>query len=170
LKLKKEIEPRPNEIPGGFWVKALASFFYSGYLPSAPGTWASGITAIILFFIWPLYWPIQFLLTMAVYLIGVEISSRAERYYGHDDSRIVIDEVAGQMMALFMVPKMIVPFAMAFFLFRFFDIFKPPPARTWESLRGGWGVMSDDIAAGAYASVATHFLLALLNRWEVIYV
>jgi phosphatidylglycerophosphatase A len=164
---KKEIEPRPAAAPGGFGVKLLSSFFFTGYLPMAPGTWASGLTAIALFFIWPKYWPLQFLVTLAVYLTGVEVSSRAERFYGHDSGRIVIDEVAGQMAALFMVPRMIVPFAIAFVLFRFFDIVKPPPARAWESLRAGWGVMADDIAAGFYAAVATHFVLALLGRWGV---
>jgi len=155
--------------PGGFLVKMLSSFFYTGYLPKAPGTWASGITAIILFYIWPGQWHLQFLITLTVYFIGVELSSRAEQYYGHDSPRIVIDEVAGQMTALFMVPRMLLPFIMAFVLFRIFDIIKPPPARAWESLHRGYGVMSDDIAAGAYAVLATHFLLALLNKWGVSY-
>jgi phosphatidylglycerophosphatase A len=154
-------------MPGGFWVKLLSSFFFAGYLPKAPGTWASGITALILFFTWPKYWHLQFLITLAVYLIGVEICTRAERFYGHDSRRIVIDEVAGQMTALFMMPRLIVPFAISFLLFRLFDVIKPPPARTWESLRAGWGVMADDIAAGFYAAVITHFLIALLSRWGV---
>jgi len=158
------------EVPGGFFVKLLSSFFFSGYLPKAPGTWASGITTIILFFVWPKYWHLQFLITLAVYLIGVELSTRAERYYGHDSGHIVIDEVAGQMTALFMVPRMVAPFVIAFVLFRLFDIVKPPPARAWESLRAGWGVMSDDIAAGFYAVVVTHFILMLLNRWGVSYI
>ena len=158
------------EIRGGFFVKLLSSFFFSGYLPKAPGTWASGITTVILFFIWPKYWHLQFLITLVVYLIGVEISTRAERYYGHDSRHIVIDEVAGQMTALFMVPRMVAPFVIAFVLFRLFDIVKPPPARAWESLRAGYGVMSDDVAAGFYAALATHFLLALLSRIGVSYI
>jgi phosphatidylglycerophosphatase A len=170
MKLKKDIEPRPAEVPGGFIVKMLSSFFFTGYLPRAPGTWASGVTAIILFFIWPQNWPLQFLVTLAVYLIGVELSTRAERYYGHDGGRIVIDEVAGQMTALFMMPRMFVPFALAFVFFRFYDIVKPPPARAWESLRFGWGVMADDVAAGFYAAITTHFVLALLTRWGVSYI
>jgi phosphatidylglycerophosphatase A len=173
MKLEKSDKPIQAIIPdstapsGGFFVKLLSTFFYTGFLPKAPGTWASAATAIILFFIWPKYWHLQFLITLAVYLIGVELSARAEKYYGHDGNRIVIDEVAGQMTALFMMPRLIIPFVMAFALFRLFDIFKPPPARTWESLPYGWGIMSDDIAAGFYAAIVTHFLLALLNKWGV---
>lgn len=154
---------------GGTVIKLLATFFYIGHLPKAPGTWASFVTAVILYFVWPPQWYVQFLIILAVYLIGVEIATRAEAHLGHDARVIVIDEVAGQMTALFMAPRMIVPFALAFLLFRLFDIVKPPPARQWESHRGGRGVMNDDIAAGVYAAVAMQFLLALLNRWGVSY-
>lgn len=155
--------------PGGFFTKLFASFFGAGYLPKAPGTWASLFTAIILYYAWPPEWYIQFLLICVVYLFGVLVSGRAEKYYGHDASYIVIDEVAGQMTALFMAPHKIIAFAIALVLFRLFDITKPPPARQWESNRAGWGVMADDIAAGVYAVLFLHFLLALFNRWGVSY-
>ena len=151
----------------GFWVKLLATFFYVGHLPKAPGTWASSITAVILYFVWPSGWYFQFLIIVAVYFAGVWLGTKAEPYFGHDGRPIVIDEVAGQMTALFMARRMIVPFVLAVILFRVFDIIKPPPARLWESHRGGRGVMNDDIAAGVYAAVTMQFLLALLNRWGV---
>jgi phosphatidylglycerophosphatase A len=125
---------------------------------------------VILYFVWPPQWYVQFLIILAVYLIGVEIGTRAETHLGHDARVIVIDEVAGQMTALFMAPRMIVPFALGFLLFRLFDIIKPPPARQWESHRGGRGVMNDDIAAGVYAAVTMQFLLALMDNWGVRYV
>jgi phosphatidylglycerophosphatase A len=153
--------------PGGFFTKMLSSFFFIGYLPKAPGTWASGVTAVILFFIWPREWYLQIPPIFLIFAIGVWISGRAEEYFGHDGGQIVIDEVAGQMTALFMAPKLIIPFILGFLLFRLFDIIKPPPAGYWESLRGGWGVMSDDIGAGMYAAVSLNFLLALLNLWGV---
>jgi phosphatidylglycerophosphatase A len=156
-------------VPGGFGIKLFATFFFSGYLPKAPGTWASGFTAIILYFIWPPEWYIQILLIGAVYFIGVWFAGRAEQYFGHDGHRIVIDETAGQMTALFMAPRNPLVYFVAFLLFRVFDIIKPPPARQWESYRGGWGVMADDIAAGAYAAVLLNFFLALLARWGVSY-
>jgi phosphatidylglycerophosphatase A len=153
----------------GLVSRLIATFFFVGYLPKAPGTWASLVTAAILYFVWPPLWYVQIMLIAAVYLIGVWFSGQAEQYYGHDAPKIVIDEVAGQMAALFMAPHKIVPYLLAFLLFRLFDIIKPPPARQWESKRGGQGVMADDIAAGFYATVVMHFLLALLGRWGISY-
>ena len=147
-----------------FIVKLFSTFFFSGFLPKAPGTWGAGFTAVILYFVWPQLWYIQLLLIFAVYIIGVFFAGQAEIYLGHDAHPIVIDEVAGQMVTLFMAPRAIVPYAVGFVLFRIFDIIKPPPARGWESLRGGWGVMADDIAAGAYAAVVLQLLLALAGR------
>lgn len=150
--------------------QTVATFFFAGHLPKAPGTWGSGFTAIILYFIWPPAWYIQFVAILVIYLIGIWASGLAEEQYGHDGQKIVIDEVAGQMTALFMAPRAPIPFIAGFLLFRVFDIIKPPPARQWESNRGGRGVMSDDVAAGAYAAVLLHFFLALLDRWGVTYI
>ncbi len=153
----------------GFFPRLISTFFFVGFLPLAPGTWASMVTSIILYFVWPAQWYIQVPIIFAIFIFGARMAGAAEEYYGHDARRIVIDEVAGQMLALFMAPHRIVAYALAFLLFRFFDIVKPAPARQWESLRGGWGVMADDMAAGAYAAILANFILAILNRWGVIY-
>jgi phosphatidylglycerophosphatase A len=166
------IEMTDSESPavkGGFGIKLVATFFYSGYLPKAPGTWASGFTAIILFFIWPQFWIYQLIAIAAVYILGANISGRAEEIFGHDGRPIVIDEVLGQMVALFMVPREFLPFILAFVFFRFFDVVKPSPVKSWESYRGGWGVMADDLAAGFYAACLTHFVLFILQRLNVNY-
>jgi phosphatidylglycerophosphatase A len=160
---------RQTIAPGGLFTKLCATFFFTGYLPKAPGTWASAITAAILYFIWPSHWYVQFILILAIYLFGAWAAGKAERYYGHDARRIVIDEVAGQMTALFMAPHFVLSYILGFLLFRVFDIIKPPPARQWESLQSGWGVMADDIAAGAYAAIILNFILALLSRWGISY-
>lgn len=153
----------------GFLIKLLATFFFSGYLPKAPGTWGSGFTVLILFFVWPEEWYIQIVIIALVYLLGVWISGRAERYLGHDARPIVIDEVVGQMAALFMAPAKFLPFLLGFAFFRLFDIIKPPPARAWQDLQGGWGVMADDLAAGFYAACSLQLILAVLDRWGVTY-
>jgi len=143
-----------NETPQvGFVIKLIATFFYSGLLPKAPGTWASMFTAAILYFVWPSLWVYQLMTIAVIYAIGVIVSGRAEKHYGHDAHPIVIDEVAGQMIALFMAPKSIIIYILSFILFRIFDIFKPPPARGWQDKPGGWGVMADDLAAGVYAAL-----------------
>lgn len=153
----------------GFFVKLLATFFYSGYLPKAPGTWGSAFTMLILFFVWPDQWYIQIVAIALVYMFGVWISGKAERYLGHDAREIVIDEVAGQMAALFMAPAKFLPFMLGFAFFRIFDIVKPPPAKTWQDLQGGWGVMADDLAAGFYAACSVQLILAVLDRLGATY-
>ncbi len=153
----------------GFFTRLLATFFFSGYLPKAPGTWGSAITVLILFFVWPPQWYYQLVAIIIVYQFGVYISGRAEQYFGHDGRPIVIDEVAGQMVALFMAPAKFMPFMLGFVLFRIFDIVKPPPAKAWQSLPGGRGVMADDLAAGFYAACILQIILAILNKWGVGY-
>ena len=91
------------------------------------------------------------ILLLAVWLVvGTWASDRAERRYGHDARCIVIDEVAGFWLSVLVVPWDLPHLAVAFFLFRAFDVLKPPPAYQLQSLRGGWGIMADDVAAGLY--------------------
>lgn len=157
-------------VTGDLPTKLAATFFFSGYLPKAPGTWAAGFTTIILFFVWPHLWVYQLVAIAVVFVLGARVSGKAEEYYGHDGRAIVIDEVAGQMAALFMAPPKFVPFVLGFVFFRFFDIVKPPPVRQWESFRKGWGVMADDLAAGFYAACLMQFIIALLEKWNINYI
>jgi len=154
----------------GFFPRLIATFFFAGYLPKAPGTWGSAFALLILYFVWAVSWYYQVLAIAIVYAIGVWASGKAERDFGHDGRPIVIDEVVGQMTALFMAPVKFLPFVVGFVLFRLFDIFKPPPARQWESYRRGWGVMADDIAAGIYAACILQLLLYFLERWGITYI
>jgi phosphatidylglycerophosphatase A len=86
--------------------------------------------------------------------VGVVAAGRAERLLGSDDGRIVIDELAGMGLAVLAVPVLV-----ALLLFRALDIGKPPPVRQVEAVAGGWGVMLDDLVAGAGAAA-----LALAGR------
>lgn len=88
-------------------------------------------------------------------LVGVPASTIVARESGVEDpSHVVIDEVAGQAIALVYAPVFGWKYALAgFILFRAFDIIKPPPVRQLEGLRAGWGIMMDDVAAGALALV-----------------
>jgi phosphatidylglycerophosphatase A len=92
-------------------------------------------------------------------LLGVWAASRTEQILNAKDPRkVVIDEVAGQLIALLPLPLSGIGYApimvlLAFLLFRFFDIVKPYPARKLESLHGGLGIMADDIVAGVYAAI-----------------
>ena len=84
----------------------------------------------------------------------------AEKDWGHDAGKIVIDEVVGMWITLWLVPKSLMLYAIGFVLFRVFDILKPLGVRQSQKLPGGWGVMVDDLLAGVYANL----ILQLFSR------
>jgi phosphatidylglycerophosphatase A len=166
--------PRPARSAKDYLALAIATCGV-GYLPLAPGTWGSlvgvGIYALIRLSVFPqistegnqaMYSPIFLALELSlisiITVLGIWAASRAERVLKiKDPGKVVIDEVAGQLIALLPVPLAIEygwPYWLipAFLLFRFFDIVKPYPARKLESLHGGLGIMADDLVAGAYAA------------------
>jgi phosphatidylglycerophosphatase A len=134
------------------WI-AIATFFGCGFLPIAPGTWASAFTVIIVYFS-PLSGSPFLLLagaTATVYAIGVPAAKASEVHFARKDPRpCVIDEVAGQLVSLWFLPRQAGYFIAAFFLFRLFDIIKPFPVNKSESLPHGFGIMTDDVLAGGY--------------------
>jgi len=142
--------------------RVIATAFGSGYSPFAPGTAGSAV-GVLLF--WPLAgvgWPWQLAAVGAVFLVGVAAAGRVARAVGLEDPGIVVvDEVAGQWLTLAGLP--FTPFVVVagFVLFRVMDVVKPWPARDLERLHGGWGIMADDIAAGAMAHLALRAALAL---------
>ncbi|CAN5694867.1 MAG: phosphatidylglycerophosphatase A [Pyrinomonadaceae bacterium] len=159
-----------------------------GYLPIAPGTWGSlvgvGIyllwqfltlrliqliflpSSLVRFLSWPIFIAVQLVLITLITLVGIWAASRTEELLGRKDpGKVVIDEVAGQLIALLpLVPRLDpgwLGILSAFLLFRLFDIVKPYPARRLEGLESGLGIMADDIVAGAYAAVATSVIIAV---------
>jgi phosphatidylglycerophosphatase A len=105
------------------------------------------------------------LVILGLTLIGIWAASRVEaRLRIKDPGIVVIDEVAGQMIALLSVPAFFpgwLPVLSAFLLFRLFDIWKPYPIRRLEALESGLGIMADDILAGIYAFVVNCLLISL---------
>ena len=131
----------------------LASVFGAGYAPVASGTVGSFVTVVAIWLL-PLT-PLRIAVALVVVtLIGIWAGSRVERLLGKKDPGvIVIDEVAGMLLSVILLPPTIPVLVTAFLLFRLFDIWKPFPARESQALRGGAGVMVDDLIAGAYALV-----------------
>lgn len=135
-------------------VLALSTWFGVGFLPKVPGTLATVAGS-------PLVWLMDRLggLLGAVFLaaflaLALFGADRCEKMAGRDDPReIVIDEVAGFLVALFLVPLSWLNLSLGFILFRVFDIWKPFPLRRAEKLGGGLGIVLDDILAGIYANV-----------------
>jgi phosphatidylglycerophosphatase A len=138
--------------------KLICTLFFAGYFPLAPGTLASLITSLIIWFLIPSFFYILFFVSIALFLISVWSATKGEELFGKDGRQIVIDEACGMAISLLFVPKEIKWYVMAFFLFRIFDIFKPPPTRSMEKLKGGWGVTLDDVVAGIYANVTLHII------------
>jgi phosphatidylglycerophosphatase A len=163
-----------------------------GYLPLAPGTWGSlvgiGLYLIVRgallkaffaaavgrnFNLLHIYYGViafEFAAALGITLIGIWAASRTEKLSGRKDpGKVVIDEVAGQFIALIPVSFVLATAwwsaILAFILFRIFDIVKPYPARKLESLHGGLGIMADDIVAGLYAGIAV--AIAIVISWFI---
>jgi phosphatidylglycerophosphatase A len=143
----------------------LATFFGIGRLRPGPGTWASAVTVILWSFVahsLPLTFrlPTAIGLVILIIAVGVPAATHVSRTSGIKDPQfVVIDEVAGQLVALIAVPLSWKSFLLAFILFRIFDILKPPPVHQLEALPEGIGIVLDDIAAGLYGLVIMHLLL-----------
>lgn len=149
----------------------LATVGPVGHFPVAPGTAGSVVGVVLTMLIrrLPLA-PWEFSLTMGasiavIFVLGVWGAASAERFYGATDPGcVVIDEVAGQMVVfLFQATAGWLILLAGFIFFRIFDILKPFPARRAEHLPGGWGIMTDDMAAGAYGAAAL-FLVGFAIR------
>ena len=125
----------------------------SGYSPVAPGT-AGSVVGVLLWAPLALLQPAGYALALlGVTALAIWSAGEAERIFGrHDDQRITIDEVAGVLVALAFLPARPEVAVTGFVLFRIFDIWKPPPARRFEALPGGTGVVADDLVAGLYAN------------------
>ncbi|MGH7767576.1 MAG: phosphatidylglycerophosphatase A family protein [Candidatus Binatia bacterium] len=144
---------------GATWI---ATGGFSGYAGIVPGTVGS-LVGLVLYL--PLTAsPIAVRCVAAVVLcfLGIFASDRLEKIWKiKDPSPVVIDEIVGMWIALLFVPHEIGYFLAAFVLFRLFDVIKPFPARQAELLKGGWGIMLDDVVAGIYAGAAIHGFVSL---------
>ena len=144
---------RPAARPNG-WV-LLAAWGPCGYAPVAPGTFGT-LGAIPLYLALSRVGPGGYLAaTAALVAIGAVAAERAGRYWGvADASPIVIDEVAGYLVTLALVPFSWQAVAAGFVLFRIFDVLKPWPASAFDRMKNGFGVVMDDVAAGVWAWAA----------------
>ena len=145
----------------------IATFGYCGYFPFAPGTVGSAAGLLVYLIVWWSQSPaVEVALIVALFLAGTWAGTVAERYFGGiDPGPIVIDEVAGMLITLAFIPVGVSGALAGFFLFRVFDVLKPFPARRFESLHGGLGVMADDAMAAVYANLSLRALMWLAPDW-----
>jgi phosphatidylglycerophosphatase A len=149
------------------WAWLIATFFGAGLLKPGPGTYGSA-AALVLWItaaqvLHPAHLPLfTAIAAIVATLIGIPAATIVARESGREDpGHVVIDEVAGQLIALIFCPTDWGHAILAFLLFRLFDILKPPPIRQLERLPSGTGIMLDDVAAGLFALAA----LQLVHIW-----
>lgn len=136
-------------------IKFLASGFYAGYSPIAPGTAGSLVGVLAYLLLQNLSNAVFTAIVILISALGIYIAGKAENIYQKKDCpRIVIDEIAGMLLTFISLPKGINFLLAGFISFRIFDIFKPFPIRLIDRrLKGGWGIVLDDILAGVYANL-----------------
>ncbi len=138
---------------------ALATALGVGYIPFAPGTFGSAV-GLLLWAVLPASPAVQVATIAALFVVGSWSGTIAERHFEMSDpGPVVIDEVMGMLITLFLNPVHWPGAVAAFLLFRIADIIKPYPANRLEQLHGGVGVMADDGMAAVYANLALRALL-----------
>jgi phosphatidylglycerophosphatase A len=144
----------------------VCTFGYVGFFPVAPGTAGSAAGLIVyLMFRWLGIPHFELPLIVVLFALGVFYGAASEQALGGvDPGPVVIDEVMGMLMTLFLIPVNWMGMIAGFVLFRVFDILKPYPARKLERLPGGLGIMSDDLMAAVYANLTLHAVYYLAPR------
>ncbi len=139
---------------------SLSTFFSVGKFPFASGTVASFV-ALIIYWIIPGFEKLEVLTFLIIIfsILGIWSGTIGEKKFGYDPPQVVIDEVVGMWISLLLIPKTIVLSVLSFFLFRIFDIVKPYPANVSQGMKGGYGIMMDDIIAGIYTILTIQLII-----------
>lgn len=149
-----------------FFSMLIASAFFTGFFPVASGTVGS-IFAVLFVFIPGFYSPVVLLtLSLIFFFTGIVVSDRMMQRYGEDPSVVVIDEVVGVWISLFIVSafgytNLILIAVVSFLTFRFFDILKIFPGNYFDKMNSGKGIMMDDVVAGVYSGFTSVLLIKL---------
>ncbi len=155
------------------FILILATGLGVGYFPFAPGTFGTLLAIPIYYFLSEIPFLLYEITLAGFFFLSVWVSEKAGAIFEKkDDPRIVIDEIMGFFVTMLWIPKTTLSVILGFILFRFFDILKPPPIRLVERVRGGYGVVLDDVIAGVYANIVLqiisfYFTLPPLGRGAV---
>jgi phosphatidylglycerophosphatase A len=143
----------------------FATFFYTGFFPFAPATFATAVFLLVYVLVPGGDWIATWTIFLPTLVFSIPASTLMEVKYGKDPNCVVIDEVVGIQVVLLGATPTIAGVIAAFVLFRIFDVWKPYPIDRLQSLPGGWGIVADDVLAGFYsravlilAGLATHAL------------
>ncbi len=147
--------------------KAITTVMGLGYAPIAPGTFGT-IGAVIFYYLLSLYFtqvpaPLLVVLSIVLAIIGIWSTDKVIPLWGDDPSKVVMDEFVGYLITMILIPTELRYMILGFVLFRFFDILKPLGVRYLDkNLKGGLGVMMDDVLAGVYACISLHLIVYYL--------
>jgi len=137
-----------------------------GYIPFCPGTLGT-MVGVAIYVLFHRFFPqtISYIMMLSVFLIGgIWVSTRCNQYFeGDDNPSIVIDELVGFLITMFLIPFSFRFLLLGFILFRVIDITKPFKIGKIEKISGGWGIMGDDIAAGILANLIIQALRIMLG-------
>jgi|YNPMSStandDraft_2_1061718.scaffolds.fasta_scaffold00054_37 phosphatidylglycerophosphatase A len=148
-----------------FFEKLLGSCLFSGYLKGPTGTYASFIAYAFYFYI-PSFSNLNIILPIIIIfsVYGIFLGDKFENIENKKDPKtFTLDEVVGSWISLIGAPKNIAYISIAFILWRFFDVVKPYPAKKLETLKGGKGIMADDIVSSFYVFISMNFLNLLFK-------
>jgi phosphatidylglycerophosphatase A len=149
---------------GEYIIKFLASGFFTsygrGFYPGSRGTIPAWLIA---FFLVRGHLTATVILAAFFCLLSVYLAGKAEKFWGRDSKKIVMDEWAGMFIALILIPYSLLNYAIAFVVFRLADAVKIYPADIAERLPGGWGVTADDVVAGIQANLLTQLIIYVIN-------
>ena len=145
----------------------IATLFFTGYAPIAPGTAGTALVAAVYWLVFafcpPLGWLGWIVVLSLAFAVGVYTAHKAAPEWGKDPGQVVVDEGVGFLFTVALLPTDVWTVVIAFFVFRVLDIIKPPPARQLEALPGGWGIVVDDVIAGIYGNLAIRILFYLVE-------
>jgi len=143
----------------------IGSGFFTGYFPIASGTVGS-LAALIIYLIPGFEQLFVIIPSIVIFMVyGIYVGTKFEAEYGKDPAQCTIDEVVGMWISLVALPKTFAIVAIAFILWRILDIIKPPPARNLERLKGGLGIMIDDVISGIYTLIIMLLVVYLFGTF-----
>ena len=141
----------------------IGTGFFSGYFPKAPGTMGSLVA--LMFFLIPGFSESIVIIPVIIIsiIVGVPLGNYFEKMYGEDPQIFTLDEFVGTWITFLFVPINLPTIILGFLVWRTFDIVKPFPANRAEKLKGGWGIMMDDVVSGVYSLLIIHIFISLFN-------
>jgi phosphatidylglycerophosphatase A len=143
--------------------KLIGSGLFTGYFPYASGT-AGSISALAIYMIPGFENPTVMLFFICFSIvIGIPLANYFESIYGEDPAQFTLDEFIGTWISLLFIPKIPLYYGLAFLIWRILDILKPFPARQSEKIKGGWGVIADDMISAIYSLIFIHIFISFIS-------